>query len=347
VAARATAPPLWRARLAAQLLTGPPAPDPLTVVERLLAVQAQEARGARLAIRARTAGGGASDVDRALTDERSLLLSWLNRGTLHLVRREDHGWLHALTTPQLLTGTLRRLRQEGVGEDEGDRGVDAIGRALAADGPLTRAQLRDRLDAAGVRTAGQAMVHLLALATLRGLVVRGPVVGRDHAYVLMRDWIGQPAPVDRAAALAELARRYLRGHGPADDRDLARWAGITLADARAGLRAIGRETVERADGLVALAGVEEEAGLPPPRLLGPYEPLLLGWRSRAGLVLAEDGVVTSNGIIRPVALVGGQVRAVWSLAAGKVAIRPLEPLTGGQSRALEREAGDVLRYLAA
>jgi hypothetical protein len=37
--------------------------------------------GARLAVRARTAGLTAVDVDRALTDERSLAVTWLNRGT--------------------------------------------------------------------------------------------------------------------------------------------------------------------------------------------------------------------------------------------------------------------------
>ena len=76
-------------RWAAQLLSGEPARDPVAVVERLLAVQAQDPRGARLAIRARTAGLSATDVDRALTD-RALCISWLCRRTLHLVRREDY-----------------------------------------------------------------------------------------------------------------------------------------------------------------------------------------------------------------------------------------------------------------
>src|SRR6478609_6228048 len=100
-------------RLTAQLLSGPPARDPVEVAERLLAVQAQDLRGARLAVRARTRGLSVRDVDRALTEDRSLVISWLNRGTLHLVRREDYGWLHALTTPQLLAGNTRRLAQEG------------------------------------------------------------------------------------------------------------------------------------------------------------------------------------------------------------------------------------------
>ena len=75
-------------RFTAQLLAGARARDPRTVAERLLAVQGQDLRAARLAVRARTRGVTAADVDRALTEERSLLVTWLNRGTLHLVRSE-------------------------------------------------------------------------------------------------------------------------------------------------------------------------------------------------------------------------------------------------------------------
>ena len=79
-------------RLRAQLLSGPRRPatrSPSTA--RLLAVQAQDPRGARLAdpgaeCRTRTV----DQFDRALGDERSLLITWLNRGTLHLVRSEDY-----------------------------------------------------------------------------------------------------------------------------------------------------------------------------------------------------------------------------------------------------------------
>ena len=76
---------------------------------RLLAVQGQDPRGFRLAVRARTRGLTAADVDRALTDDRSLVVTWLNRGTLHLVRSEDYPWLHALTAPPQATGIARRL----------------------------------------------------------------------------------------------------------------------------------------------------------------------------------------------------------------------------------------------
>ena len=129
-------------------------------------------------------------MDRALTEERSLLITWLNRGTLHLVRSEDYPWLHALTAPTQLTGNLRRLAQEGVSPDDAERGVTVMERALADEGPLTRDQLRERIAAAGVPTERQALVHVLMRASLLGLAVRGPMVGSQHAYVLVRDWLG-------------------------------------------------------------------------------------------------------------------------------------------------------------
>lgn len=162
-------------------------------------------------------------MDHAL-NARSLLITWLGRGTLHLVRVEDSPWL-------------------------------------------------------------QALVHLLLLTSLRGLIVRRPMMGTQQAFVLVRDWLedpgmfagrrthkggaAAPAPVQRDRALAELARRYLRGHGPAEDRDLARWAGPPIRDARAGLGAVASELQQRSDGLVDLRA-RPPAAEPPPRLLGAF-----------------------------------------------------------------------------
>jgi hypothetical protein len=348
-----------RERLTAQLLAGRPARTPLAVVKHLLAVQGQDAKGARLAIRARTAGLTAADVDRSLSTDRSLVITWLGRGTLHLVASEDYPWLHALTTPQLLTANTRRLAQEGVDPGAAERGVAAIERSLAAEGPLTRLGLRERVARAGVPTEGQALVHLLALASLRGLIVRGPMVDRQHAYVLVRDWLGERGSVTRSrgavarhrgaiardVALTELARRYLAGHGPADERDLARWAGITLGDARAGLTAIGGELEVREDGLVDLAGRPPPEPVPGPRLLGPFDPLLMGWRSREPVLGRHHAEVVGGGMFRAIALVRGRAVATWRMPAGRVVIEPFARLARSDRAALEDDARDVERFL--
>jgi hypothetical protein len=421
-------------RLSAQLLAGPPARDPTAVARRLLAIQGQDPRGARLAIRARTKGLTVADVDRALTDERSLLITWLNRGTLHLVASEDYHWLHALTTPPLHTANARRLAQEGVTPAEADRGVIVIERALGDEGPLTRAQLRERLTQAGVRTEGQALVHLLFAASLRGIAVRGPMIGSQHAYALVADWVTAPPPIPRERALAQLARRYLAGHGPAGDRDLAKWAGLPLRDARAGLAAIASHLSQRPDGLVALseppataelsepsataelseppatadlsgtpatadlsgtpatahlAGTPATADLsgtpatadlsgtpatadlsgtaatadlrpppsgelsaptaivelPPPRLLGAFEPALLGWSSREPILRGDPARIVGGGMFRPFALVNGRAVAVWKYVGGEVRIEPFVDLSPADLAALNEDARDLVRFL--
>lgn len=330
-------------RLTAQLLAGAPAATPRDVVQRLLAVQGQELRGFRLAVRSRTHGLHVSDVDRALAD-RTLVVAWLCRGTLHLVLAEDLAWLHALVTPPLHAQSRRRLAQEGVPPEDAERGIAAVRRALAG-GPCTREQLREAVAGAGVRTAGQALVHVLYAAELRGTGVRGPMVGGEQAHVLREDWLGPPPPpLDRDQALAVLARRYLAGHGPADDRDLAKWAGLPLGDVRRGLAAAG--AVQRADGLAELPGADV-APLPAPRLLGPFDPLLHGWVSREPVLDGHTGVVTSNGIFRPVALVRGRAVATWGLAGGQVQLRPFAPLDDADRAALDADAQAVVRYLAA
>jgi Winged helix DNA-binding domain len=212
-------------RLTAQLLAGPRATSPEAVVDRLLAVQAQDARGARLAIRSRTTGLCTSDVDDALSTRKSMVITWLHRGTLHLVRAHDYWWLHPLTTPQIATANRRRLRQEGVSPAQTARGIDVVTDAVQTQGPQTRAELRGRLDAAGVPTQRQAFIHVLVATAMRGEIVRGPMRGSEHLFVAPSQWLGrEPLPLDRDEALARLARRYLAGHGPADARDLAKWA---------------------------------------------------------------------------------------------------------------------------
>jgi DNA glycosylase AlkZ-like len=339
-------PTVWVARFASQLLSEQRADGVVEVCDRLLAVQAQDPRSARLAIRGRTNGLSVGDVDRALTDERSVVVGWLNRGTLHLVRREDYWWLHGLTTPPLFTACLRRLAQTGVNADAMERGVVAIERALVEEGPLTRDQLRDRVGAVGVPTEGQAVVHLLMLACLRGIAVRGPLLDGKHAYALARDWIGPPPLVAREHALAELARRYLAGHAPAGERDLAKWAGLPLRDTREGLRAIATELVQGDDGLLTLKnGIED--GRPRACLLDQWDPVLVGWRSRESLLERYPRRASAEAHFRPFAYVDARAVAIWSMRQGVVTIEePFARLTRADRQALANDAVDVVRFLS-
>jgi hypothetical protein len=322
-----------------------------------LAVQAQDLRAGRLALRARGKGLTAADVDRALSVERSLAVGWLCRGTLHLVRREDYPWLFALTAPLQAATSRRRLGQEGVSAGAADRAVAVIEEALSEEGPLGRPELAERMAARGIRTEGQATPLLLNLAAMRGVAVLGPVREGRQLFARAGDWLGAAPPVEltgaeRDAALAELARRYLAGHGPATAADLAGWVGLPLRDARAGLRAIAAELVELGGGLVELAVRTRTPSRLPARLLPAFDPYMLGWKDRSFAVPAEHArrVHPGGGIVRATATIDGVAVGTWSARRRgdrvKVEVEPFAALGPGATRALRAEAADVERFVS-
>lgn len=362
-------------RSASQLLDRRTDGEPEAAVRTLLAVQAQDRMSWRLALRARVAGITAADVNRSLTEKRSLIVVWANRGTLHLIPSEDYPWLLALTAPTTVNANARRLSQEGLSPGQVDRAIAIIEGWLAGDGPLTRNQLRDRLTERGFRVEGQALVHLLFATVNRGVAVLGPMAGVHHAFAHTRDWLGTAAePLfgeRRERALTELARRYLVGHGPAADRDLAKWAGLPFRDARWGLRSIGAELAEMDGGLVDLAnrpgrngGPDEAGGEPvsatpageadpslPPRLLPAWDPSLVGWTEREPFLRREDdhlAIPAGGGLFRPVATVDGVVAATWSIKRERdraaIHIEPFRPLDPAAEAALWADAEDVARF---
>jgi hypothetical protein len=338
------------ARAAAQLLHRPGLATTPDLVRHLLAVQAQDLRAARLALRARASGLTAADVDEALASG-ALVVAWLLRGTLHLVAAEDYPWLLALTAPTRFATSRRRLGELGVSPEEADRAVAVIEAALAADGPLARAELAARLAAEDIRTEGQATPHLLGLAALRGVAVLGPPRGKGLAYVLAREWLPAPGSVaaDRNAALAELARRYLAGHGPAAPADLAAWSGLALRDARAGLDAIASDLVERDDGLLDLTARGAAPEAIPPRLLPAFDPYLLGWKDRGFAVAPEHArqVHPGGGIVRATATVDGRAVGTWTAPGGEVRLDLFAPVRPADAAALQAEARDVTAFTSA
>ena len=332
-----------RERFRSQLLAGRRAPTPVAAVERLLAIQAQDLRGFRLAVRARCLAKTVSVLDAALA-ERRLVVGWLNRGTLHLVSAEDYRWLHSLHAPGLERPLARRLAQLGISPSVAERAVIAIRRTLG-NGPAGRSQLVDVLQKQGLPSDGQAPIHLLALAAQLGLIVRGPMQGRGQAYVLVEDWLEPPrSEIDRERALAELARRYLAGHGPAGDRDLCKWSGLSLTECRKGLASISSELVERGDDLVSLRGRNASAG-PPPRLLGAFEPLLLGWNGREEILGDHRSELVRGGMFSAFALVDGRAAASWRIDGRRVEVTPFGPISTEARSLLDAEADAVLRYL--
>ncbi|MEV0383748.1 winged helix DNA-binding domain-containing protein [Nonomuraea sp. NPDC050643] len=308
----------------AQLLHRPPGLAAGEIVRHLAAVQAQDVPSALLAFRARSATLTAADVEQAWHD-REIVRAWGPRGTLHFIHAEDLPWMHALTRRD--TNILRRLAEEGV---TGDDLLTLIGRTLEGQGPLTKADLEERL--AG-RARGQGIVHLVALAAHHGLAVLAPSRSGKPTYVHTADWLGAPVvpEPDRERALKELATRYRAAHHPATPDDLAAWSGLPLGQART------------AWGLSAAAPPPREEP-PVVRLAPAFDEYLMGWRSRDPILPAEHAkkVFPGGGILRPVVLVDGTIRGTWGRKGANVTVQPFDDLPAGP---LDDEIADVRRFL--
>lgn len=352
-----------RGRLARQLLGGNRGDSVGTVVQRLVGIQSQAVGPARLAFRARADELTAADVDGA-TRAPEVVRTWLMRGTLHLIDVADLDWLLTVHGQPNIRSGARRREQLGL--------TDAVlAAALAAlpdvlEDPLPRAEVVTRLREAGVEVdaTGQAPAHLLAYAASTGLVCRGPETDEDEpTYVLTERWLRRPVDLhgDRRAALSTLARRYLAGYAPATGEDFAHWSGLSKTEARTALDSLENAgaTVTAADGRHLLlhpdhdpvphdapAEAEDEA-----RLLGAFDTLLLGYRSRDALVAPEyaSRLRAGGGMIAPTALDGTQAVGTWSVDRTRqeatVVLKPFTSVRRARLAAWEQEVADLSRFL--
>jgi hypothetical protein len=336
------------ARIRAQRLDGR-ASGVADLVRHVVGVQAQETRAAGLSIRARTEGVAATDVEHAIAEERSVVRMWSMRGTLHLVAAEDSRWLHDLFAPLHMPGEQRALDVLAVPAADRAKAVATIRRALAG-GPLTRSELCERLERAGIDAAGRKAAHLPYLAALEGHVCFGPPRGGKDTYALVDDWLGTRPRNAPADPLAEIARRYLAAFAPAEPRDLAAWSGLRVRDARAGWERIASE-IDAADGGWVLRRDAARLEEPPPdpplvRLAPAFDTYLLGYRGRDLAVPAEHArrVMPGGGIVRATVLANGIAVATWRLRRrGTRHTLEIEPFGDVPDTGVEVDA--IARYL--
>lgn len=283
------------------------------VVRRLVGLQAQDDWVAKYALRPRATS----------IDESGLIRTWVMRGTLHVVSKEDAGWLVALLGPRFIAKQRGRRNQLGLTDEMLTQALPIVRDVV----PATRDEIAAAVRARGIDLpGGQAEAHLVAVAAMSGLIHRVPA---GFARLTAKS-----SPVDDP--LRELARRYLDGYGPAEPADFAAWSGLPLTDARRAMAdlphtAPGAPAADLLNGAGAPAvrleqpePVEAPGGLPP-RMLGHFDPWLLGYKDRSFTLDPAHAlhIQRGGGFLQPVILVNGRVAGTWSRSArdgGKITI---------------------------
>ena len=318
----------------------------LETVTWMGALQAQDYQSGLWAVGARMAGATRADIELALA-RREIVRTWPMRGTWHFIPAVDVGWMQDLLAARLLPALRKYSADYGFDEAALSRCGKVVVKALEGGRSLLRGQLVQSLVQAGVAGASEAGNHLVRHFGNEGLLCNGLPEGKELTFTLRDEWVRKPAKLDRAAALAELALRYFRSHGPATLHDFVWWTGLTMSDARTAIAAIGpalsrRVMDEREHWFVGEADAPAVSAV---ELLPAFDEHLLGYRERSAVLDAHraDSICPGgNGVFRPTLVVKGRVAGLWKKkeSAKKLTIEvmPYEPLSKAIQRDTEQAA---------
>jgi hypothetical protein len=333
-------------RLHNQRLAGVGFDRPGSVVAWMGAVQAQDYLGALWALGIRMESAREEAVEQAIAD-RTVVRTWPMRGTLHFVAPADVRWMLALLTPRVIAGQRGRHRQLELDQAVFDRSRDLLTRALEGERQLTRDTLYETLEAAGISTAGQRGIHILARLAQDGLLCFAARQGKQQTFALLEEWVPLARMLEREEALAELAGRYFTSHGPATVQDFTWWSGLTVADAKVGIELAGprleREVIDGKDYWLSTAEPAVSPASPTAWLLPPFDEYTVDYKDRSAVHdPAHGGLMSSNGIFYPAIVLDGRVAGTWKRVFKKGAVvitmSPFAPLKKRERQAVARAA---------
>ena len=341
-------------RLHSQRLTALHESTPSDTVAWLSALQGQDHEAAKWAIGLRS-GADLAAVEAAV-DRGDFVRTWLLRGTLHMVAAADVYWMLALVGPRLIANSARRYQQLGLDDDTLASGCDTLAGALHDRSRLTRAEMFQVLEQAGISTEGQRGYHILRHAGLCAITCHGPKDGKQETFVLLDEWLPSDKGPEGEEAVAELAWRYFRSHGPATLRDFVWWSGLRVSQARAALAALSERLEETEVGGQTfwkpyLDEFPRIGSSPSVRLLPAFDEYYLGYQDRSAVLEAalDSSLVSSNGYFRPAIIVDGQVIGRWKVnrSDGSIAveIEPFRDLTPQETDGIAVAARQYGAYL--
>jgi hypothetical protein len=315
---------------------------------------------ADLSLWTRVRGHRPDHLPNALWEGRTLVKTWLMRGTLHLVPADDLPvYCAALDSRGQYQGAW--LRYFDVTARDMERLIDVIAESL--DEPRTRRELgaavKARLGARMAKNLESGWGSFLKPAARRGVLCFGPSQGQTVTFVRPDAWLAEWREVGQDEARAELMRRFLAAYGPASQDQFGEWAGGGhVRGLRTAWQLIADELAEIEPKRFLLARdvetFERARASRVVRLLPAFDPFLLPRQTRPYLVRSAeeyDRIYRPQGWITPVVLQGGRAVALWQWkrkgAKLEVSVEPLQPLRAQTGAAVERETTALARYLGA
>ncbi|WPU91201.1 winged helix DNA-binding domain-containing protein [Mucilaginibacter sabulilitoris] len=301
-------------RIYNQQIHNPQFKTPEDVVKYMVAMQAQDYAGAKWAIGLRMKIANENFIEQAIGDGK-ILRTHLLRPTWHFVLPQDIRWILNLTAPRIKAANAGMYKKFGVDDAIFNKSNNTLAKALEGDKQLTRPELVDVLQKAGIATDELRFTMLLMQAELDQVICSGKRVGKQFTYALLDDRAPAYSPLKHEEALTKLAAGYFNSRGPATVHDFAAWSGLTVTDATTGLENIKAGLInEVIEGKTYWMPDHEDLIIPKnpkAHLLPMYDEFAIAYKHRDALVKPPYLEQARHVIFEQPIIVDDQVVGTW------------------------------------
>jgi hypothetical protein len=294
---------------------------PQEIVLWMGAIQAQDYNMAKWAIGVRLDGYTDKMVEDAF-NQGQFLRTHVLRPTWHFVAPATIRWMLQLSAERIKSSARSRDRDLEISESLYTRTNTLIQKALEGK-QLTRNELSEALEKAGIKVDSSRMVHFMMRAEVEGIVCSGAMQGKNQTYALLDERVAPQKSLPKEESLANLAQIYFNSHSPATLQDYVWWSGLSLTEAKQGLEAVKQDFyTEEINGRTYLISNTIKNIMPNEDsvyLLPAFDEYLIAYRDREAVFNPKNHskAISSNGIFRPVIVVNGQVVGTWKKTTAK------------------------------
>jgi hypothetical protein len=285
------------------------------------AMQAQEFNHAKWGVGLRLPNFTEKQIEEAF-NRGEILRTHLMRPTWHFVSPEDIYWLVGLSAKQIKSAMKARNRQLELSEEDFKKSQEVMIKALEGNRYLTRDELSELLDAAGISTKEQRLPHILMEAEIDRVICSGPMKGKKQSYALLEERVPHKIDLTTDEALALLAKKYFTSHGPATIADFTWWSGLQVSLARKAValneHQLLSETID--DETYWFAENHTFTSLSDSAFLLPaFDEYLVSYKNREAAISADHHTkaVSKNGIFWPIVVINGKVTGLWKHSVKK------------------------------
>jgi hypothetical protein len=340
-------------RLLSQHLVGKKFTTPYEAVSHFGGVQSQDYFAASWSLGQRIENATDKTIDEAF-NQGKILRTHVMRPTWHFVAPEDIRWMQELTSPRVKQFMSHYNRKLELDDKLFTKTTATIVKVLKEKTHATRQELKAALTDIGIKTDVQRLAHLVMWAELDAIICSGPRIGKQFTYALLEERAPKRKVLNREEALAELAKRYFTGHGPAQLKDFSWWSGLTVKDAQEGISMVKSKLEEETiDGKTYWYVKEIKVTKPSPKtfLLSIYDEYTIAYSDRSALGGEKyfEKIISMGNALTGVIIFNGILIGTWKRVIKKTTVEiklsPFRKTTNQEKVALQKEAERYGKFL--